>query len=86
MEGEILYLDDPRFSYTLDKLPDTTLDMSRFDYTLPSRAEQYRDKLTGFSDLALEIIDLWENKKSNNDFKRHMKTLHADYKKNNMIK
>lgn len=86
MEGEVIYLDDPRFSYSLDKLPGTTLDMSRFDYTKPSRTDLYRTKLTGFDDLALEIIDLWENKTSNNDFKRACKRLHAGYKKNNINK
>lgn len=82
-EGDIVCMDDPRFSYTLDSLPDTKLDMSRFDYTIPSRYDLYRSKLAGFDDLAYEIIELWENRKSNNDFKRNMKALHAHHKKNN---
>lgn len=81
MEGEVIYFDDSRFDYSLKLLPNTTLDMNKFDYTPPTRSDLYKQKLNGFSDLAHEIIDLWEIKTSNNSFKRSLKKLHADYKR-----
>lgn len=79
MEGEVFTL-DPRFSYTLDSLPEFNVDLDKMRYDLPTRTDLYKEKLTGFSDLALDIIEMWENKASNNDFKRKMKRLHAEGK------
>lgn len=77
-------MEDPRFNYTLDSLPEFTVDLDKMRYEAPSRHDLYKERLSGFSDLALDIISAYENKKSNNDFKRACKRLHAQYKKENV--
>lgn len=74
-------MEDPRFNYTLDSLPEHTIDLDKMRYNLPTREDMYRERLSGFSDCALQIINLWEKKQSNNHFKRQLKSLHAEWRK-----
>jgi hypothetical protein len=76
-------MEDPRFNYTLDSLPEFTVDLDKMRYEAPSRHDLYKERLSGFSDLALDIITLFETKRSNNHFKKELKRLHREWREQN---
>lgn len=79
--GEVLEIDE-RLCYggTPHK---GCVDLAKLDYQLPTVMDKYKQEHgSGFNDLAWDIIELYEYRKSNNDFKRQLKRLHAEHKNN----
>lgn len=72
MESEI----DDRFFYGLT--PRTiSVDMSKLEYGVPTPIEKYKQRYTGFDPYVYDVIEAYENRTSNNQFKRTCKRIHA---------
>jgi hypothetical protein len=82
MKGEIIEI-DPRFLCGSLAPEQPPFDVTKVDYSLPTTMDVYKKEHgNGFNDLAWDIIYMFENKVSNNDFKRQLKRYHAEHKKN----
>lgn len=79
-EGEVIEM-DAKFCYSSNTY-NRKIDVTKLDYTMPTIMDKYREVHgNGFSDLAWEVIELFQNRTSNNQFKRQLKHLHSSYKR-----